>query len=151
LAAATLAVSACGDPPLDGFVWDVTLTGEEDLCNDPVVGYQHTLQYFLTFPGGNSVDLATGGSNFATGQIEGCSLFYESVVWGEPRDGFDIRWKITGEAIYQQSGGCETQLPENVDWKGTEVFEIIQSDHPEIPPGCTYTLSAEGVYVGQAE
>jgi len=148
---APLARAACGDPPLDGFLWDVTLTGDEDLCNDPPSGYQETLRYLVTFRDGKYADIAVNGSTFGTGQIEGCNIFYESVVWGESRDGFGLRWRISGEAVYQQSGGCETQLPDNVDWKGTEVFEIIQSDHPEIPPGCTYTLLTEGVYVGQAE
>ena len=146
---APLALAGCGDPPLDGFLWRVQLTGDEDLCNAEPVGFQETYNYRVTFDG-TYADLAIDADNFASGQIEGCQIFYESVVWGEDRDGFPIRWKIEGEAFYHQGFGCEQSLPENIDWKGTEVYEVVQSDHPDIPPGCTYTLLSEGTYVGEA-
>lgn len=149
---APLALAACGGEDLVGFEWDVTLTGTVDLCNDPTIGYQEAFRYRLEFiEGGNFVDLAIGPDNFASGQISGCEINYETVVWGETRDGYDLRWRMEGEALYQQAGGCGTQLPPNVDWKGTEVFTVVQSSNPNIPPGCTYTLDAEGTYVGPAD
>ena len=149
IAAAVIAspvlLGACGGEALDGFEWDIKLTGTNG--NE----YTDDLRYRLSFePESAYVNLAIGPDNFASGQISGCRIDYESVVWGEPRDGFDVRWKIEGTATYQQSSGCDTQLPEGVDWKGEEVFVIVQSEHPDIPPGATYTVDTEGVYVGEA-
>jgi len=86
---APLTLTACGEEEAVTFDWDVTLTGTVDLCNDPVVGYQENLTYRLDFiEGGNFVDLAIGDDNFAGGQISGCDISYETVVWGEDKDGF---------------------------------------------------------------
>lgn len=143
LLAASL-MPACGADDTQAFEWDINLNrdGSED--------WSDNLRYRLNFvPNTASVNLSIGDETFAKGTISGCSINYQSVVWGELRDGFEVRWKIDGEAIYQQNGGCETQLPEGVDWDGTEVFSIVLSDHPEIPVGATYTLTTQGTYAGQ--
>lgn len=147
-----LALSGCGEPPLDGFEWTVTLTGTEDLCNAEPVGYQETMTYRLDFVEGESgrVDVAIGPDVFASGGIEGCRIDYQSVVYQDERDGYPVRWFLTGTGYYHQGFGCETQLPDNIDWKTTEVIEIVETEHPDIPIGCTYTLDVEGSYVGEA-
>ena len=51
---------------------------------------------------------------FARGQISGCDIAYQTVVWGEPDDaGFDVRWQITGEALFR-AGGTSSNLDEGV-------------------------------------
>lgn len=140
-----LTLGACGGGDLDGFEWDVTVAGTGD---NP---YEQNLVYRLTFEEGTStVNLAIGAENFASGQISGCGITYQSVVWGELRDGFEVRWKLDGEATYQLNSGCETSLSEGLDWEGTEVFSIVQSDHPDIPTGATYTVDVQGTYLGEA-
>jgi len=144
LLAAPLALTACGGDDEQGFEWDITLAGTDG--NE----YQEELTYRLSFvPDTAYVNLAIGEDGFASGQIAGCDITYQSVVWGEVRDGYEVRWRIDGQATYQQQSGCETQLPDGIDWEGTEVFEIVQSEHPEIPPGATYTVLTSGTYVGE--
>jgi hypothetical protein len=135
--------------PLEGFEWDVTLTGEVDLCNPEPIGFRETFRYRLSFSGA-ATTLSLGPDAFAQGTISGCRIAYQSVVWAEERDGHEFRWLLEGEAFYRQGSGCTAQLPNNVDWLGTETFTIVETDHPDIPPNCTYQLSAEGVYIGEA-
>ena len=143
-----LGLAACAEP-VEGFEWDITLTGAVDLCNAEPVGFEETYRYRLTFEGSQTT-LHIGPDAFASGAIAGCEISYQSVVWGEEKDGFEYRWVIDGQAFYRQSGGCDAQLPENVDWQGTEIYTILETTNPDIPPNCTYELTAEGVYVGPA-
>jgi hypothetical protein len=147
---APMALAACGEPLLEGFVWDVALEGTEDLCNDPVIGYADQLSYRLVFDG-SAVDVAVGPDVFATGTVSGCEINYASVVFGETLDGFELRWRLDGFAVYHQGFGCETRLDDNIDWSGTEVFTVVQSDHPDIPTNCTYSVDIEGTYAGPAD
>tara|TARA_B100001989_G_C24385421_1_gene386521 strand:- start:62 stop:547 length:486 start_codon:yes stop_codon:yes gene_type:complete len=145
LLAAPLLLTACGGDEASGFAFDMVLAGTGD--NEE---YSENLEYLLTFVEDSAqVNLAIGTENFASGQISGCQITYSSVVWGDERDGFEVRWRIDGKATYQLQSGCETQLPDGVDWDGEEVFVIVQSDHPEIPPGSTYTLLTSGNYKGE--
>jgi hypothetical protein len=141
-------LTACSDP-VEGFEWDITLTGEVDLCNADPSPFQQVFRYRLTFEGSKST-LHIGPDAFATGTIAGCRIDYRSVVWGEEKGGFEYRWVIDGSAFYRQASGCDAQLPDNVDWQGTEIYTILETTNPDIPPNCTYELSAEGVYVGPA-
>lgn len=143
-----LGLTACGNDGQAAFEWAITLTGAE---GNP---YTENLTYQLSFvPESALVNLSIDGENFASGQISGCDINYESVVWQEPGEnvgGFDVRWKLDGSATYQQTGGCSPPLPENLDWQGEEIFTIVVSDNPDIPPGATYTVTTEGTFVGEA-
>lgn len=145
LATVPLVLCACGGSDLDAFEWDLQLSGTGD--NE----YSEELTYRLSYvEDSNQVNLAIGEDNFASGQISGCQITYQSVVWGEDRDGFELRWKIDGTGIVQGStGGCETSLEEGLDWSTTEVFTIISSTDDRIPTGATYTIDVQGVYAGE--
>ena len=153
--AAGLAVAAFAPgcaTELPGSFWDVTVTTPiADTCNSPQVDYTDTVDfaYRLLFDGPR-VSLALGEDVFAAGGISGCDINYQSVVWGEPKDGYDLKWQITGEAIFRP-GGSACDLDTNVDWLGTETFEIISSDHPDIAAGCTYSITLTGVFTGTVE
>ena len=41
--------------------------------------------------------------------------------------------------------GCAT---DEDDWVGTETFHIVRSAHPDIDPGCTYTMDVVGDFTG---
>ncbi len=145
---------ACGpaEDTVDGFNWDLTVTGTQDLCNPQAPqGFQESYTYTLLFDG-SITELYIGDKTFAAGIISGCTLEYESPVVGERRgadDEFWIKWQLTGEAILRQGGGsCE--LEEGVDWSGIETFEVVETDDPSIEEGCTYELLVEGVYTGQS-
>ncbi|TVQ91656.1 MAG: hypothetical protein EA397_08580 [Deltaproteobacteria bacterium] len=147
IALITLTSVACSES-LDGFEWDVTLTAIEDGCNPEPIGYQETLRYRIVFEGANA-RLHIGPNGFANGSLSGCSISYSSVTWGEEREDYTYRWVLSGQAAYRQSSGCDAQLPgPNIDWSGTETFTIVDTDDPDIPPGCEYVMEAEGVYLG---
>src|SRR5678816_3318938 len=117
--------SVCTDPQPPGHLWHLKVTGATDTCNDPPVDYSgpKEFDYLLRFDGAQ-VSLAIDGDAFAKGQISGCSIVYESVVWGEPRgdnDEYEIRWQITGDAQYR-AGGTTCNLAAGLDWRGTETL-----------------------------
>lgn len=149
----TLPLAACSET-LEGFEWEVNITsgGEsaQDNCNPEPQGFEQEFVYRLEFDG-SDVSVAIGPDVFATGQISGCNIAYQSVVWGEEKDGYTYRWRIDGDAIYRQGSGCDNQLEPTLDWFGTETFTILESDDPDIAPNCTYILDAEGEYLGPAD
>ena len=151
-ALAIIMSSGCSEEPPDGFVWAIDLVGTIDGCNNPVVGYQTSSDYRLTFEG-SAVALSIGPDEFANGTISGCQVAYQTVVWGEDReiDGemHEIKWQITGDAIFRQ-GGDTCNLPVGTDWIGTEITTILDSTSPSFEVGCTYTVETTGAYVGQA-
>ncbi len=144
---------ACEEEGLDpdSFNWEVTVTGIEDLCNptDPQP-YQETVVYSLFFDG-SITEILIGSENFASGIMTGCALEYDSPLVGErrgPNDEYWVKWQLTGEATLRQ-GGESCDLDDGVDWHGTETFEIIETDDPDLQVGCTYTLDVTGTYKGQ--
>jgi len=149
--ASLVALSACG--PTDsatGYVWQVELTGIADTCNAAAQGYQETFDYVIYYDGALA-DLRVDGESFATGTFEGCNLSYSSPVMGEQReDGAWVKWILEGEATFRP-GGTSCDLDPGVDWSGEEVFTIKDSEDKDIEVGCTYTLSAVGVYQGKDE
>lgn len=146
-----LMLSSCknDDPPR--YVWDIELHDATDTCNDPPVLYdgRSTFRYEIAFDQ-SDVTVYIDDQPFATGNISGCDILYESTIWGEERDGYAIRWQLSGEAVYRQ-GGTACELSNGTDWDGLETFTLVSSDHPDIPAGCTYSLQTTGSFVGKAE
>jgi hypothetical protein len=146
-------VMACEEEGLDpdSYNWEVTITAIEDLCNpsDPVP-YQEVVTYSLFFDG-SITDLYIGDKAFAQGIMTGCALEYDTPVVGERRgddEEFWVKWQLSGEAVLRQ-GGSSCDLEEGVDWYGEETFEVVETDDPDLPIGCTYTMSVQGIYKGQ--
>jgi hypothetical protein len=132
-----------------GFLWSVEVVGASDTCHDPPVSYngQKDFDYVLHYVGAD-VTIDLDGETMARGQISGCDIFYQTVVWGEEDDdGFEVRWQITGDALFR-AGGTSCNLDEGVDWLGTEVFTIVSSEDPGLEVGCTYQLNMQGTYQG---
>jgi hypothetical protein len=149
-----LPLLACGEeegPPPGSFNWEVTITGIEDLCNpsDPQP-YQETVTYSLFFDG-SLTEIYIGQDAFAAGVMSGCSLEYDTPVVGERRGEngeYWVKWQLVGEATLRQ-GGSSCDMTEGVDWEGTETFEVVETDDPNLQVGCTYTMSVVGTYVGK--
>jgi hypothetical protein len=149
LVIATLA--GCGNG-VDGHAWAIQVDDAHDDCHSPPEDYRGPLQmdYVVTFDGA-AVTLFFDDETFASGTIAGCAMNYESVVWDDAHNGFDVRWRLIGQSTWRtgEAGGCD--LPEGTDWVGTETFEIIDSNEPELPEGCTYTIDLLGTYQGGPE
>jgi len=131
----------------EGAHWDVTVEGSVDTCHaeGEGVGFRQTYVYSLFYEG-SITDLRIGGDSFATGIVSGCSLSYESPIIGEERESGELKWQLTGEATLRAGGdGCS--LGDGSDWVGTETFEIVESQDPDIEVGCEYTMTVEGMYV----
>jgi hypothetical protein len=137
-----------GEEVLDGYLFDVTGLAVIDDCNDPTVPYQETFEYRLSFDEANVV-LSIGADDFATGRIAGCAITYDTAVWNAERASGDVKWQLSGEAVYRQ-GGDTCNLPAGMDWEGTETFSVVASEDPSIPVGCQYVLDTTGVYLGPA-
>jgi hypothetical protein len=155
---ALLPLFGCGTKVVPGFVWDVSLVSvEDDSCHEPDVAFTGdlTMEYTVQFDGPRATLFVAGtdgetGQAFATGGISGCEINYQSVVWGEDHNGYQVRWQLSGSSLFRQSGdGCG--LPANIDWQGTETFKIITSEDETLTPGCEYTMGLEGTFSGQRE
>ena len=150
-AVAMLFMVGCTGEKLEGFVWGVTATTgtfDPESCGYDWQGFEETFEYRLVYDGA-AVDLAIGDDIFATGHLSGCQVAYESVVWGSEVDGAEVRWQLLGDATFRP-GGASCNLDDGVDWVGSEIFEIVHSEHEQLNAGCWFSLTTSGVYRGVA-
>lgn len=154
LLAAAAALTGCAGEELDpeAFYWDVDLLGTFSTCHsdDNVVGYADALTYGLSFDG-SATTLRIDGNTFASGQISGCELEYESGIVGQERDAGFVQWNLTGDALIRTGGdSCDIPLDadsNSLDWYGFETFTITYSEDPALEEGCEYEIQVQGSYV----
>lgn len=133
---------AC-DVPVDTS-WSVTVTGLETNCVSDSSGYLKTYQYDLEYDG-TSTEIYIDDALFARGETLGCSLDYTSFAYLEDSNDGKFTWEISGDADVQgAAGGC---VDDGLDWKGTEVLSVLESENPAVEAGCTYTMSVEGTFI----
>ena len=128
--------------------WNVTITGtgSEDPCIESTEGFQETYEYALYYDG-TFVEIHVDQIPFATGEIRGCSMTYESGVFLEESTGGDFRWQIQGRAdVESAAGGC-ADVPEDLDWYGTETLTVVSTENEDIEEGCTYNMESTGIVV----
>ncbi len=150
LCALSLLAGGCGSGELPGHYFDVSLSGAENRCTGDGTGYTETYEYRLELAG-NDLVLAIGDAVFATGSLQGCTATYSSLVWSDYREDADgkdreITWQIDGSARVDVSGGSGC-VEGATDWSGTETFTVLNSEHPDVSAGCTYTLDVSGAWV----
>lgn len=144
---ACVVLVGCSAEDLPGDYWTVTVTGSENLCTGNGIGYSEQFDYRLEIDG-NDVAVAIGEDVWATGVLDGCNLSYTSLAWSSYRNDLEIAWQIVGASKINVGGqGCVDEQ----DWEGTETFVITESAHPDVPPGCTYTLDVVGQYQRKVE
>ncbi len=60
---------------------------------------------------------------------------------------FEFRWQINGRAdVESAAGGCP-DVPEDLDWFGTETLTVVSTENETIAEGCTYNMDSSGVYL----
>ena len=143
------------DVPPD-VVYNVTVKSEVDGDNlvttciaegEQAPVFEQVFRYELYFSG-STVDLRIDGEGFAAGTRSGCDMEYESAVWLEERDAGDVRWSLSGFAANQgAAGGCD-DIPEGLDWQGSETITVEESEDESVPVGCTYEMVTEGTLAG---
>ncbi len=137
-------LAAC-QGPLPGAYWDVEQSLDEDLCNATPIPTSGSFEYRVVYDA-QDITLAIEEDEFATGTVSGCFLDYQTVVWPEERDGFNIAWQMEGSATASKGGDDGCTVEGGVDWSGTETFTIITSEDPDLSPGCTYTVALQGTF-----
>lgn len=146
----TVLAGGCAGADVRGHYFNLQAKGAQDDCTGASVNYAEKVGYRLVLDG-NDLEVAVDEDVFASGMLNGCSIQYESVIWADERDGFELRWQIHGAATVN-IGGAESCKPQNgTDWDGTEIFEVISSQDPAISPGCEYTLNMSGKYVEEVK
>lgn len=135
---------------LPGAYWQLEQSTSEDLCNSSTQNASGSFEYRVVYDL-QDITIAIGEDEFATGTVNGCTFDYETVVWPEERDGYDIAWRMEGGATVSKGGGDGCTVDGGGDWAGTEVFTIITSEDPELSPGCTYTVEMTGTFVEEIE
>ena len=150
LLAGAFTLQACAVPPEDpDGSWNVTVTGVSTDCTAETTGFQKTFNYQIFY---DETDLSRAeikidNESFASGFISGCTLEYQSAIWLEEEAGGNYRWQIVGRAEHQgAAGGCD--LPDGVDWYGTETLVVLDSENESVPADCTYEMESEGTWAG---
>lgn len=149
LALALLAGAGCSSVEHEGHYWSITAKGVEDRCTGGPATAKESFEYRVRYTG-TSIEVAVGSDVFATGTANGCQLAYESLVWTEERNGYEVSWRIVGHAVAQQEG-TSCNIANGKDWEGTELFEVVRSDDPELAPGCAYEMALEGTYLEEVK
>jgi hypothetical protein len=144
LAVPLLALGGCGDKELPGDYWSIAVDGVENACTGGGAEYHQDYEYRVLFEG-NDITVAIGEDIWATGVVEGCTLTYTSLVWSDYREDLEIEWEILGNSQVNVGGGGG--CVDGTDWLGTETFIVTSSAHPDVQPGCTYTLDVTGEYL----
>ena len=136
---------ACAPQEEPDASWKVTVTGTETDCTSDTSGFLSEYTYDV-FQEATQIKIYIEDSLFATGQLRGCFIEYQSAAYLEDAPEGRFTWDITGVADVQgAAGGCD--LPEGLDWQGTETVTVLDSEHPDVLPGCTYNMSVEGTYL----
>ncbi|MEN0061680.1 MAG: hypothetical protein AAGA48_05985 [Myxococcota bacterium] len=138
----------CNGEDLPGSYFDVERQGAENRCTGNGTNFRENLPYRLVRRG-NEVTLAVGPDEFATGISDGCTINYNTIVWTSQRQGFAIDWQVEGEALVDPEGGDVCN--KNGDWVGAETYSITNSEHPDVSPGCTYTVEVSGDFTMMVE
>ncbi len=149
-----LLMTGCGSEELPGEYFDLVVTTTQNECTGNGLSYSDGFEYRVQLDG-NDATIAIGEEEseeddvFAVGTLDGCNLSYTSLVWSTYLDEGDLQkevtWQIEGAAAVNMGGGrgCVDQ----VDWEGTENYQILSSEHSAIAPGCLYELSVTGSWL----
>ena len=143
-AALGAALCGCGTAELPGDYWNISMVGADNGCTGGGADYSAEYEYRVLFEG-NDITLAIGEDIWATGIVEGCTLSYTSLVWSDYREDLEIEWEILGTSQVNVGGGGG--CVDGTDWQGTETFIVTTSAHPDVSPGCAYTLEVTGEYL----
>lgn len=145
-----LVLAGCTNADLKGHYWNISIAGDEDDCTGGNAQYSEKLEYRVVFDG-NDITMAVAEDEFATGNTNGCSISYESVIWEDVRGDYGLRWQIHGSATVNVGGGQSCKPGNGTDWDGVETFEVVSSEDPAISPGCEYSLKLSGKYVEEVK
>lgn len=143
-----MVLGGCAGEELPGSYFDIDRRGAQNRCTGNGTNFAERQDYRVEYRG-NEVTLAVADDVWATGFADGCTITYDTIIWTSIRDGFRIDWQLSGTASVDPDGGT-TCNPE-VDWLGTETFLITNSEHPDVSPGCTYTLDVSGTFTQSVE
>ena len=151
---------ACKETIEPNGIWSVRIEGLGTDCVASPEGFLQTYEYALYYDG-SYVEIKVDGDSFATGQIRGCSLIYESGVYLEESEDGDFRWQINGSAdVESAAGGCD-DIPDSYDWYGNipyddpngevpfagEVLTVVSSENESVEAGCEYMMEVTGTYL----
>ncbi len=135
---------ACAESkiPADSQHFSVTVDADDG-------DYSETFNYYVAFDA-SSATLYIDEAAFARGTLTGCSLTYQSVVFGQSRPDGDVKWQLFGNASIESAQGDPCVDGED-DWSGTEYAEIVASDDESIEVGTEYYMTTTGKFVGNTE
>lgn len=138
----------CKEDIVPNDIYEVTVTNgtpldPEEECAEPSDVLPSTHEYALFF-NSTFVEIEVDGEFFATGEIRGCTMTYESGIYLDEGSSGDFRWQIYGRAeVAGAAGGC-SDIPEQYDWFGVETLNVVASEDEAIEEGCTYTMETAG-------
>jgi len=146
----------CRDEPIPDGTWQVTITPEDidgdgfstnNCTEDEDAGIVEKHDYSLFYTG-SKMEIKMGEELFATGEWRGCYHEYNSSIYLEESPQGDFRWTIAGRADAQgAAGGCDTLLPDELDWSGYEILTVVSSENESVTEECYYEMKVEGVFV----
>jgi len=130
---------------LQGLVED-TVTGAVPieqlcLCEDPngddcsadITPATETFSYELFFDG-DAVAIEIDGQPFASGNVLGCELEYESPTWLATTPKGDVQWSVTSQYV-KADGASVCPIPGQFQFLGVEEYTVMESDNVDYPIG----------------
>jgi hypothetical protein len=141
----TVTVSNKDCAEFDGLVEDTT-TGavkQDDLCSctDPngdsclaeITLSSETFSYELFFDG-DAVAIEIDGQPFASGNVLGCELEYESPTWLATTPNGEVQWAVISQFV-KADGASVCPIPGEFQFLGVEEYTVIESDNVNYPVG----------------
>ena len=142
---------ACKETIEPSGIWKVTVTGtgSSNPCVESTEGFENTYQYALYYDGSfATIKIKDKDSDefvfFATGEQRGYLLDYASPTYLEESPDGNFNWQIKGDSYIESANTDSEQVPDELDWYGTEILTVVSSENPNIPEGCEYEMSIEG-------
>jgi hypothetical protein len=128
--------------------------GLDDICGTNCEGAKANIGQdyrYALFTDGRSANIKIDDQQFASGVEEGCTLSYQTPVWLETRAKGDVQWSIQSVDTLKQGDATCSELDGKYDWVGFEVITVVESEDPDLVPGCTYGVAVVGKYEGAGE
>ena len=104
-------------------------------CLDDISRSTETFSYEL-YLNGDSVAIEIDGQPFASGNVLGCEMEYESPTWLETTPNGDVQWSVRSRFV-KADGASVCAIPGEFNFLGVEEYTVVTSDNVNYPEGRT--------------
>ena len=100
-------------------------------CLDDLDRSSERFTYELYFDG-DAVAIEIDGQPFASGNVLGCELEYESPTWRATTPNGDVKWSVMSQYV-KADGASVCPIPGQFQFLGVEEYTVVESDNVNYP------------------